>query len=369
MIPALPQQEITDEQRVRYTRLSEPNMNLRPDEFKVLMKDRDLFWNKNSETDIEFLNRVVGFTSKYPFEATKIETDMQKLLREGGTLQCNSRSMLLTSILRINNIPTRMTSGWTLDGTAGHAISQVYVESMKQWIDFGYNPVGAQVPTLRFDITRDRAESNGRDIAAGLSSSGLMSGFEMNEDGRGPRFMMYSNVKFDSVNSKVTDLKEGDPDWMDATPRKYTGDVLVQGEKMEATTSQPTSGKFVVDDGFFHLNEGRMAVWVRPEVGSQLNLKASKIRPGDYRVTAMMCNAADYGKFQISLGGQPSKVFDFYSQNLEWKLVELSPKLTVKEDGTVTLSATCLNGNPKMVKGDNFNMIGIDYLRFEPLKD
>jgi hypothetical protein len=369
MIPALPQQEITEEQRSRYLRLSEPNVNLRPDEFKVLLEQKGLFWNKKSETEIEFLSRIVNFIEKYPVDPKFVETDMQKLLKDGGTLQCNSVSMLATSILRMNGIQTRMTSGWTLDGSGGHAITQVYVDSMKQWIDFGYKPVGAQYPTLRFDITRDRAESNGRDIAAGISSSGLMSGFEINEDGRGPRFQMYTDIKFDAANSKVTDLKEGDPGWMDATPRKYTGDVLVQGEKMEASTSPASSGKFVVDDGFFHLNEGRMGVWVRPEVGHQLTLKASKIRPGDYRVTAMLCHAADYGKFQITLGDQPSKAFDFYSQNLEWKLVELSPKFTVKEDGSVTLSAKCLSANPKMVKGDNFNMIGIDYLRFEPVKN
>jgi hypothetical protein len=370
MSPALPQQEITEEQLTRYKRLSEPAMNLRPDEFKSLMEQKNLFWDKSKETEVQFITRIAKFIATFPREDNFVQTDMQKLLRDGGTLQCNSESMLATSILRMNGIPTRMTSGWVLSGKAGHAITQVYSESLNQWLDFGgITPVGVQSPTLRFDISYDRYLGNGSDYSLGVSSSGLMKCYEMNAEGRGPRFLMYTGIQFDAANSKVTDLKEGDPGWMDATPRKYTGDVLVQGEKMEASTSPASSGKFVVDDGFFHLNEGRMGVWVRPEVGSQLTLKASKIRPGDYRVTAMLCHAADYGQFQITLGDQPSKAFDFYSQNLEWKLVELSPKFTVKSDGSVTLSAICLSANPKMVKGDNFNMIGIDYLRFEPVKN
>jgi hypothetical protein len=211
MIPALSQQEITKEQRARYTRLSEPQMNLRPDEFKVLMEQRGLFWNKKNETEIEFLSRIANFIGKYPSDPKFVETDMQKLLKDGGTLQCNSVSMLATSILRMNGIPTRMTSGWVLSGKVGHAITQVYIESLMQWIDFGGTPVGVQSPTLRFDITRDMAGTNGIDIFGSVGSSGLMNSYEMNEEGRGPRFQMYTGIQFDAANSKVTDLKEGDP--------------------------------------------------------------------------------------------------------------------------------------------------------------
>jgi hypothetical protein len=372
IIPALPQQEITQEQRSRYTRPSEPGMNLRPDEFKPLMQQRNLVWDKSKETEVQFLTRVANFISKYPSNPELIETDMQKLLRDGGALQCNSESMLATSILRMNGFPTRITSGWVLSGKVGHAITQVYSDSLKQWLDFaGVTPVGKQSPTLRFDISFDIAQSNGKSFGAGVSSSGLMIGYEMNEEGRGPRFQVYTGFQFDAANSKVTDLKEGDAGWMDATPRKDTGDVLVQGEKANAQVTG--SWKVETPDWFFYLGEGRYAFLRNGNVGDQVTFKAP-VRDGQFTMKAMFMKHKDQGVFDVSINGGAPKRIDLYSPDLKQELINLGP--VVSKDGTVTINFKLVGTNPAALKigqkderGEQGGMLSFDYARFEPVEN
>ena len=142
--------------------------------------------------------------------------------------------------------------------------------------------------------------------------------------------------------------------WLTYIPKPAPIKGAIEGETAQITKT----GGETENQGFGELSNGQQLWWRDAKPGEKLILKVPVMEDGEYEVTGHFCFARDYGIHKLSLGGTVlTEAYDFYSPNLEWKLLTLG-KARLKA-GKAEFVAECVGHRPAALPR---NMLGIDYL-------
>lgn len=115
---------------------------------------------------------------------------------------------------------------------------------------------------------------------------------------------------------------------------------------------------------FGELSMGKQLWWRDAKQGDRLVLRMNVPADGDYEVTGYFCHAKDYGVHKLTFAGQVLReAIDFYSANLEWKIVRLGTYRF--KGGTAELVVESLGHRPE---AEPRNMFGLDYLLFKKIE-
>ena len=204
---------------------------------------------------------------------------------------------LMTSILRINGFPVRMTQGM-LNSFQHYSIPQVYVESTKQWYDFENTRIGSAVPLLRMQLNRDTVTSNGLDIARSEGEPIQFAGYDLNAEGVGLQVIKAVKVATDTKTPEFHKIEKSDPNWIDATPRIDSSDILIQAEKMKSEVTG--NWKVETPDWFFYIGEGSYAFLRNGAIGNTVSFEAP-VRNGTFKLTGMFFTGMDQGQYDVSI--------------------------------------------------------------------
>ncbi|CAN5631323.1 DUF2961 domain-containing protein [soil metagenome] len=128
----------------------------------------------------------------------------------------------------------------------------------------------------------------------------------------------------------------------------------IEGERLAWHVS---NGETEMQEGFMQLSGQTQFWWHQPKVGATAEVKIPVPSAGSYELVANLGHAADYGRFRVTVNGQPAKEIDFYQPALEWKHTSLGT--FDLPAGEATIRFEVLKANPASAPGAN--MLGVDY--------
>lgn len=128
----------------------------------------------------------------------------------------------------------------------------------------------------------------------------------------------------------------------------------IEGENMKVI--QATGGQ-VTEQGFENLSNFAQLWWRDARVGDSLTLEFEAPEEGVFHVLANCCQNHDYGHFDASINGTKCGVYDFYSTDLQWKILDFGSVPLRKGPNRLTVHVLQPNA-----KAEPRNMFGLDYL-------
>ncbi|NOX48259.1 MAG: DUF2961 domain-containing protein [Chlorobi bacterium] len=139
-------------------------------------------------------------------------------------------------------------------------------------------------------------------------------------------------------------------------------DGRLEGESLEVVSCD--SGTYSIQYGF-ELSGKTQLWWRNAAIGSELKTRFILNETGNYRFTAQLTKAPDYGKVQISLNGEIiEKSINCYNESgIEVFPVDFGTYNLNKGENILTIK---IMGADKSAKPGN--MMGIDYLQFEKIR-